>query len=162
MIDATTVLNRPQLRNSDAGYGLVTKALHWSTVLVVLLQFGVGYAMTRVAPTGGAELLPVHVGLGVGILVLAGVRIGWRVATPLPPWADQLSMLERRTAKAVERSLYALLFIIPLSGLGLTRTSGTTWSVLLGLHIASHVAFFAVLAVHLVLVAKKRLLNRML
>jgi cytochrome b561 len=157
----TTVLNRRQLRNSDTGYGLVTKALHWSTVLLLLLQFGVGYAMTRVVPAAGPELLPLHVGLGVGILVIAGIRLGWRVATALPPWADRLSTVERRIAKAVERSLYALLIVIPLSGLALTRAPGTTWPVVLGLHIASHVAFFAVLAVHLALVVKNRLLRRM-
>lgn len=33
------------LRNGEHGYGLVTKALHWSTVLAVAGQFAVGYRM---------------------------------------------------------------------------------------------------------------------
>ena len=32
-------------RNGDHGYGVVTKALHWSTVAAILGQFLVGYGM---------------------------------------------------------------------------------------------------------------------
>ena len=33
------------LRNGDHGYGLVTKSLHWLTVLAIAAQFVVGYTM---------------------------------------------------------------------------------------------------------------------
>lgn len=33
------------LRNGDHGYGVVTKMLHWMTVLVLATQFAVGYTM---------------------------------------------------------------------------------------------------------------------
>ena len=36
---------RVHLRNGAHGYGVVTKALHWLTVLAILGQFVVGYAM---------------------------------------------------------------------------------------------------------------------
>lgn len=36
---------RVHLRNGVHGYGVVTKSLHWLTVLAVLAQFVVGYAM---------------------------------------------------------------------------------------------------------------------
>jgi cytochrome b561 len=36
---------RLHLRNGGHGYGVVTKALHWLTVLALLGQFAVGYAM---------------------------------------------------------------------------------------------------------------------
>ena len=38
------------LRNGPHGYGVVTKALHWLTVLAILGQFLVGYAMDVDAP----------------------------------------------------------------------------------------------------------------
>jgi len=34
-----------RLRNGGHGYGVVTKVLHWLTVLVIVAQFGVGWAM---------------------------------------------------------------------------------------------------------------------
>jgi cytochrome b561 len=36
------------LRNGPHGYGLVTKSLHWVTVVVLAAQFVVGYVMLRV------------------------------------------------------------------------------------------------------------------
>lgn len=188
------VTSRPRLRNSELGYGLVTKSLHWLTVLALLTQFAVGYWMTNVDEVleplrsggdrgdddaGGLALLPIHIGLGLGIMGLAAIRLVWRLTTPLPPWAEQLSAVERKVATTVERVFYALLFVIPASGLALVLFSGEDWElsgdreyraplelidhdILLGLHITSHVIFFAALAVHLTLVAKNRLLRRML
>ncbi len=125
------------------------------------------------------SLLPVHVGLGLSIVGLAAVRLVWRLTAGLPPWAETLSAVERTIESTVEKVLYALLFLIPASGLGLVLLSGEDWDlgggrewqaplevvdddVWLGLHIATHVAFFLTLAVHLTLVAKNRLLRRML
>ncbi|WP_193045727.1 cytochrome b [Mycolicibacterium baixiangningiae] len=34
-----------RLRNGEHGYGVVTKVLHWLTVIVVAAQFGVGWSM---------------------------------------------------------------------------------------------------------------------
>lgn len=41
---------RVHLRNGGHGYGVVTKSLHWLTVLAILAQFVVGYAMDFAAP----------------------------------------------------------------------------------------------------------------
>ena len=48
MVDAEAERKRTprvHLRNGAHGYGVVTKALHWSTVLAILGQFVVGYRM---------------------------------------------------------------------------------------------------------------------
>ena len=48
MVDAEaerTQAPRVRLRNGRHGYGVVTKALHWLTVLAILGQFLVGYSM---------------------------------------------------------------------------------------------------------------------
>ena len=80
--------------------------------------------------------------------------------------------------------MYWLLFLIPLTGLSLLLVSGEDWEVgggewqapweladadvLLRAHIATHLSFFAALAIHLGMVLKHqlidrdRLLNRML
>ena len=33
------------LRNGEHGYGLVTKSVHWGTLLLMAVQFTVGYGM---------------------------------------------------------------------------------------------------------------------
>ncbi len=47
-----------RLRNGDHGYGVVSKTLHWLTVLTIGAQFAVGYTMDADGDAGGAECDP--------------------------------------------------------------------------------------------------------
>lgn len=169
-------------RNRSDGYGLVAKLLHWSVAGVIAVQFVVGYAMDadssgrgrgrgRSGESGRGRgrgrgddyeafgedtLLTLHVVLGVTILVLAALRLAWRLATPLPPWAETLSAAERRIARWTERALYALMFLIPASGIALIVGDDD----LLALHVAAHIGFFVVLALHVGMVSKHQFFNR--
>lgn len=180
--EATVGRRRP---DDTAAYGRVARLLHWSTVGLLTAQFAVGYGLDRSdwledlgeAWLGDASrLLVVHIGLGVTILVVAGARVAWRRAVGLPPWAPTLSAVERRVASLTEKALYVLLFAIPLTGLALVLVSGEDWDVgrgewvaprewvdddvLLGAHIASHLAFFLAVGTHVGLVLKHQLLDR--
>jgi cytochrome b561 len=101
-------------------------------------------------------MLTAHVLLGVTILVLATVRLGWRWHSSLPPWAEGLSARERVLAHWTERALYALLFVIPSSGLWLVIVSDDAVAV----HVAAHVAFFVAVTAHVGLVLKHQLFER--
>ncbi len=164
-------------RNGEHGYGWVTRTLHWSTVGLVIAQFVVGYLMDDEGGHGrgrgrgegsghgrgrGGEdevisLLPVHVTLGITILVVAILRVFWRVSTPLPPWAESLSHTERRIASLTERLLLTMLFVIPATGLVLVLGEDDD---LLGVHVAAHIVFFTALAAHLGLVLGRGLRGR--
>ena len=166
-----------------AGYGAVTKVLHWTTVVALATQFTIGYNLDaggggrgrgrgrggdsgrgRGRGRGGDDLdvfgddplLTAHVVLGVTILVLATVRLLWRWHSTLPPWAEGLSAFERTLAHWTERVLYTLLFAIPLTGLWLVLISDDA----LAVHITAHLAFFVAFAAHLGLVLKHQLIDR--
>lgn len=96
--------------------------------------------------------------LGLTILLIAAVRVLWRRATPLPPWAATLTPGERRLATLTERALYIVLFAIPVSGLLLLLTGED--DVWLALHVTTHVTCFGTLAVHVGLVLKHQLVDR--
>ncbi len=167
--------------SAAVGYGTTTKVLHWLTVALLLAQFAVGYLMDDEGGRGrgrgrgegsghgrgrggdeGLEaisLLPLHVTLGVTILVLAVVRVAWRRHTDLPPWAEQLSQGQRRVAHLTEVVLLTCLFAIPVTGLLMVLRGDDD---LLFLHVSTHVVLFTALAVHLALALGKRLLPRML
>lgn len=169
------------------GYGVGAKVLHWVMVLVLAAQFVVGYSLERADGLldwavdgwlGGEDdrLLVVHVGLGLVVLVLALVRVGWRKVAGLPPWAETLSDGERRFAHRVEQILYWVMFLIPLTGLALVSISGEDWDlnggewvaprewidddVLLAAHISAHLVFFAAFFAHVGLVMKHQLIDR--
>jgi len=191
------------LRNDQHGYGSVTKILHWSTLVAIVAQFVVGYLMDaddsgrgrgrgrgrggesdlialpplrQGSDDGGEQLVLIHVVLGLTILVLATVRLAWRLSGRLPDWADALGDGERRLEAIVEKALYLLLFAIPITGLGLVFASGEDWDVgsaelsapweivdddvWLAAHIAAHVAFFVVVALHVGLVLKHTVVRR--
>ncbi len=167
-------------RNGEHGYGWVTKVLHWATLGLVVAQFVVGYLMGddgggrgrgrgRGGDSSGSghgrgrggedevlDLLPIHVTLGIAILVVATVRVFWRVSTPLPPWAESLSAAERWIAHHTERVLLTMLFVIPPTGLLVLRVDDD-W---LAIHVAAHIVFFVALATHLGLVLGRGLRGR--
>ena len=104
----------------------------------------------------GLSLPEVHVLLGVSIMVLGLLRVLWRMATPLPPWAEYLSTGQRRLGAWLEKTLLTLLFVVPGSGL-LLITVGDDW---LPLHIAAQLVLLAAIAVHVGLVVKHTIVRR--
>ena len=108
---------------------------------------------------GGFDPVDLHVVLGLSILALAILRTLWRIGTPLPPWDERLTPLDRRLANATEITLIAATYVIPLSGLWLVLAGDDS---VLPLHVAAHLAFFVALLVHVGLVLRRRLLARML
>ncbi|MGW2202017.1 cytochrome b [Streptomyces sp. NPDC001774] len=166
-----------RLRNGPWGYGLVTKLLHWATFGAMAAQFASGYLLADVSSGHGRgrggeydafgddPLFTAHVVLGVVVLTLGLARLGWRTATPLPPWAPTLTPFERSLAHWTEYALLALTLGVPATGLWLLASGDDD---LLGVHITAHVLFFAALALHVGLVVRHqfvvrdRLLRRML
>jgi cytochrome b561 len=173
--------------NTATEYGLVTKTLHWVMVVVMAIQFVVGYLVTRIDDDhfegiGGLSedrLLAVHMSLGATILALATIRLGWRLASSLPAWASTLTHFERVYSHWVERALYLLMFAIPLSGMLAAMADGKDLvffglvsiprfvpeiddfeDLALALHILSHLAFFGSIALHVGLVIKHQVGNR--
>ena len=110
------------LRNSANRYGSVTKSLHWSVFLLLLLQYIGANLMTRIGRDttllgiGQDFLYDWHKTLGLVLLVLLLGRFAWRSATPLPDWSPMLSEPERQLSSRLERFMYALLVALPLSG----------------------------------------------
>ncbi|MCW2739393.1 cytochrome b/b6 domain-containing protein [Nocardioides sp.] len=167
------------------GYRPAAKVLHWLTVLALGAQLAVGYVMDaddsghgrgrgrggesgRGRGRGGESegylddpdtLVKVHVALGLTILVLAVARVVWRRVAGLPPWAEQLTPAQRSLATWTERVLLATLFVIPVTGLALVASGDDD---LLWPHVTGHLVFFAALVAHVGLVARRRLLPRML
>ena len=104
----------------------------------------------------GLSLPEIHVLLGLSIMALGLVRVVWRVATPLPPWAHYLRPGERRLESLLEKALLALLFVVP--GTGLLLIAGESdW---LPVHIAAQLVLLGVIAVHVGLVLSHTVVRR--
>jgi cytochrome b561 len=104
------------LRNGPAEFGLVTRVIHWGTMLLVIGQLALGYRITEMQPSlSNLWLYGLHKTLGFAVLALVLARIAWHIATPPPP------PLGPRTAafwaaRAAHWTFYVLLIAIPLTG----------------------------------------------
>ena len=97
-------------------------------------------------------------------------------ATPLPPWDERLTELDRRVERLAELVLYWLLVLTPSTGLALLFLSGKErevadgeWfppydviedDVLLVLHVACHIALYVTLLTHVGIALRRRTLSR--
>ena len=115
-------------------YGSVAKTLHWATVLLVIIAWSLGMfgeELSEESAQGSRSLA--HIWIGLAILVLALVRIPWRIANPPPEivrtefgrwlveWTDPASRL-------MHYVLYGLLVVVPAFGIALQFAQGHTLS----------------------------------
>lgn len=102
---------------TSARHTAPARILHWLIAALLIVQIGLGLGADG-APRARAEALGnLHAQLGVVLLALILVRIGWRIAAPPPPLPASLGAWQRRGAAGVHRALCALLFAMPVSGL---------------------------------------------
>ena len=106
-----------QLRNSPERYGAISKALHWTIAILVIVAWVLG---TIELPRGTARAAAqfIHVSAGLAILALLVVRFMWRLTDPPPPleitpfgrWAD-------RAGRFAHWLLYVLLAAVIFAGI---------------------------------------------
>jgi cytochrome b561 len=97
-------------------YTRIAMALHWAIAVLVLLNLLLAWRFEGLEGAARGAPIRLHKSIGVTILALMVVRLGWRLARPPPPFAAHLGPAERRLARAVHWSFYGLLILQPLVG----------------------------------------------
>ncbi|OOF21223.1 cytochrome B [Salinivibrio sp. IB574] len=107
-------------------YGKIAKGLHWGMALVLLVLILVGSYMTGLETSNPTrfQLVMLHKSFGVIFMQLAVFRVIWRHVSSYPKLPNVLANWERRLSKGVTLVLYALMLMIPLSGIAMTNFSG--------------------------------------
>ncbi len=106
-----------QLRNSAETWGAVARTFHWLIAALVLVQFAIGTIAEGMKLTPAKlDLFVWHKSIGVAVLVLAVLRLAWRLGNPPPEPPGGTPAWERRLAAIAHWVLYGLLFAVPLSG----------------------------------------------
>jgi len=101
-------------------------ALHWLTACLIVFGFAVGLWMTDLA-FGPLKLkwYAYHKWIGITVFLLVALRLAWRWRHPPPP-AAPMPDWQRRAAAATHILLYALMFLIPLSGWTYSSATGVS------------------------------------
>lgn len=100
----------------EARFTPLARLLHWSMAVMILAMLFVGIGMVSTATERYRYLLALHRPLGILILVLAVVRLTYRLLNPAPPLPASLPKVQQAAAKISHIVLYALMFIMPLLG----------------------------------------------
>ena len=99
-------------------YTAVGIIFHWTMAALVFGQLGLGWWMGRLdAGYGKMEAYGVHAGIGMMILLLAFLRLGWRIVVPRPLSTEDIPGWQHLAARATHLGFYALMVALPLTGL---------------------------------------------
>ena len=90
--------------------------LHWTIAVFVILVLGTGMYGSELEDRTGETLINLHKLLGLSILALTVVRIGWRLGHRPPPLPSTISKPLRHAAHTVHALFYVLLLALPLTG----------------------------------------------
>jgi cytochrome b561 len=101
-------------------------ALHWLIALLIVGAFTLGLVMTDMPGISPAKLRYYnwHKWAGVTVLLLAALRLLWRLGHRPPAMTAATPAWQRRAAHGVHHLLYVLMFAVPLSGYFFTLAAG--------------------------------------
>lgn len=100
-------------------YGAVSQFLHW---LIAVLAFAM-LAMGKLGDVDDQPLYAWHTTVGLTVLGLMVVRLGWRLTHAVPPPAPGPAW-QRGAARITHLVFYGLLLVLPLSGWLMTSAEG--------------------------------------
>jgi cytochrome b561 len=105
-------------------------SLHWLIALLIFIAFPLGIYMHDLPLSPDKlRLYSYHKWIGVTVFALALVRVYWRATHVPPSLPDNMPNWEKFAAHATHYALYALIFIIPISGWLMSSAKGfqTVW-----------------------------------
>lgn len=114
------------LKSTSVRYGTVPVAIHWLSAVMIAALLVSGFRLAGTTDlVAKAGMLRVHAAVGLSLLVLTLVRIGWWLLVdraPEPPagWSTAQTM----AAKAVHGLLYVAIFGMIGSGMAMMMLSG--------------------------------------
>ena len=108
-------------QNTLHAYGAVARFFHWVIALLILALLLGGFIAARIPRTAeSVELLKtiysVHKTMGITVLMLAVLRIGWALTQPRPVPLHPERKLETFAAEVVHYGLYVAIILMPLAG----------------------------------------------
>lgn len=104
--------------NGKQTYGTVARTFHWLGAALILFQIPLGFVMHD-QPLGPDKLAnyATHKSLGLLLFALVALRLAWRLLRPAPPLPPDTPGWQRFVARATHFVMYALLFLMPVTGL---------------------------------------------
>ena len=106
-------------KNTYVRYGVVAMTFHWVIATLIILNVGLGIYFVqfidRQDPMRGS-VVNLHESIGLTVLVLSLLRLGWRLMNPIPKLPADFSRGKRILARGTHYALYTLMILVPFVG----------------------------------------------
>ncbi len=114
------------MKNTPDRYGLISRALHWSSALLIIGLIAVGWYMTGLADEDPARrgIYNLHKSIGVLTMFLLIARFAWLRVSPAPALPSVFAPKEQRVTKGIQALLYLLMLLVPVSGYLMSTAGG--------------------------------------
>lgn len=110
----------------DIRYSAPARLIHWLMAGLILLMIPAGFVMVQPGLDRGLQntLFIFHKNVGVLLLLLIVVRVGWRLLHAPPPLPATVPGWQARIAHLSHLALYALMVALPVAGYVRVRAGG--------------------------------------
>lgn len=125
------------IRTRTQQFTATAKWLHWLVAFFLLSVLPVAIGFSYVAPADRAEAIPVHASIGLIIVLLTLIRLGWKAAYPPPQTPDESPDWVKSGAKIGHFLLYALVLWQGLIGLWMASSSSVAIRLFNGFNLSS-------------------------
>ena len=118
------------MRNGSDRFGAVSKFFHWVTGTLIIALLTIGLLMVGMDNSlDKLKLYGLHKSGGFTVLVLASLWLLWRICNIVPGYPPTVTRWQRMAANIAKYALFAFMFIMPLSGWGMSSAAGFPISV---------------------------------
>jgi cytochrome b561 len=112
------------MKSSVRDFSLPSRILHWAMAVLILAMLFIVIGMVATVSSRYLALLSLHKAIGIGILLLALIRVCNRLLSRPPVLPQSMPRLQRVAAKTSHVVLYGLMLAMPLIGWGMLSAGG--------------------------------------
>lgn len=104
-------------------YHPVAKFIHWLTALLIISLLALGWTMDNFTGPSKFTVFQLHKSLGISVLLLSIIRLGWRLTHRAPPLPISMKISEKFLAHSAHVLFYILILVMPFTGWALVSTA---------------------------------------
>lgn len=105
-------------------YTRTAKFFHWIIAVAVIAMLTVGLSFSFMSDATASFWVPIHKSLGLTILILMILRLGWRIKHKPPMFPLSLPRWQRIAARTTHALLYICIICMVLIGWGVSSYGG--------------------------------------
>ena len=105
-------------RSTTQRYDDIAVIFHWAIALLIIGLLIIGKYMTSLEENDPVRFMLTqwHKSFGIAVLILSVLRLSWRFTHKPPPESATIAHWQQRAASLAHGLLYALMFILPITG----------------------------------------------